>query len=135
MSRLVAIAAAASLALGAARAESPDRPVAFVGAEVLPISGPAIPAGTVVVAKGVIVALGPAATTPVPPDAERIDCVGTVIMPGLVDTHSHVGGGYGGDASGPIQPDVRILDSINVRDSGFRKCRAGGLTTLNVMPG
>jgi imidazolonepropionase-like amidohydrolase len=46
-----------------------------------------------------------------------------------------VGGGFGGDASGPIQPDVRILDSINVRDSGFRKCRAGGLTTLNIMPG
>ena len=56
-------------------------------------------------------------------------------MPGLVDTHSHVGGGWGGDGSGPIQPDVRILDSINVRDSGFRKCRAGGLTTLNIMPG
>jgi imidazolonepropionase-like amidohydrolase len=34
-----------------------------------------------------------------------------------------------------MQPDVRILDSINVRDAGFRKCRAGGLTTLNIMPG
>jgi imidazolonepropionase-like amidohydrolase len=56
-------------------------------------------------------------------------------MPGLVDTHSHVGGGQGGDASGPVQPDVRILDSINVRDAGFRKCLAGGLTTLNIMPG
>jgi imidazolonepropionase-like amidohydrolase len=34
-----------------------------------------------------------------------------------------------------MQPDVRIVDSINVRDAGFRKARAGGLTTLNIMPG
>lgn len=112
-----------------------ERPVAFIGAEVIPIAGPAIPAGAVVVQEGRILAVGPAATTPIPPAAERIDVTGKVIMPGLVDTHSHVGGGRGGDSSGPVQPDVRILDSINVRDAGFRKCRAGGLTTLNIMPG
>ena len=116
-------------------AAAADRPIAFVGADVIPISAPPLSPGTVVVAGGKIVAVGPVATTPVPADAERIDASGRVIMPGLVDTHSHVGGGWGGDASGPIQPDVRILDSINVRDAGFRKCRAGGLTTLNIMPG
>lgn len=109
--------------------------MAFVGGRVLPITGPAIEQGTVVMAAGKIVAVGPVAATAVPPDAERIDATGKVIMPGLVDTHSHVGGGWGGDASSPIQPDVRILDSINVRDAGFRKCQAGGLTTLNIMPG
>ena len=127
------VAVACLLVPTAARGQ--EKPVAFVGAEVLPIAGPPIPAGTVVVAGGKITAVGPAATTPVPAGAERIDSAGKVIMPGLVDTHSHVGGGWGGDASGPIQPDVRILDSINVRDAGFRKCVAGGLTTLNVMPG
>jgi imidazolonepropionase-like amidohydrolase len=124
-----------ALLLLAASARGQERPIAFVGAELLPISGPAIPVGVLVAAGGRIVAVGPAATTPIPADAERIDCKGRVIMPGLVDTHSHVGGGWGGDASAPVQPDVRILDSINVRDSGFRKCRAGGLTTLNIMPG
>ncbi|MFM7033729.1 MAG: amidohydrolase family protein [Planctomycetia bacterium] len=116
-------------------APAQERPVAFVGAEVIPISGPAIPSGAVVMEGGRIVAVGPAATTAIPPTAERIDVTGKVIMPGLVDTHSHVGGGRGGDGSGPLQPDVRILDSINVHDAGFRKCRAGGLTTLNIMPG
>jgi imidazolonepropionase-like amidohydrolase len=56
-------------------------------------------------------------------------------MPGIVDTHSHVGGGSGGDGSGPIQPETRILDSINVRDNGLMRARAGGITTVNVMPG
>ena len=111
------------------------KPIAFMGGDVLPISGRPISPGTVIVIGGTIATIGPAASTPVPADAERIDCSGKVIMPGLVDTHSHVGGGWGGDASGPMQPDVRILDSINVRDTGFRKARAGGLTTLNIMPG
>ena len=130
-----AIAIVACLALAGGRAAGQERPVAFVGAEVLPVSGPPIAGGVVVVASGTIVAVGDAASVTVPPGTDIVDCAGKVIIPGLVDTHSHVGGGWGGDASGPIQPDVRILDSVNVRDSGFRKCRAGGLTTLNVMPG
>jgi imidazolonepropionase-like amidohydrolase len=109
--------------------------LAFIGATVLPVSSAEIVAGTVIVKGGRIVAVGPAATTPVPDDAERIDVTGKVIIPGLVDTHSHIGGGSGGDSSAPVQPDVRILDSINPRDPGFRKARAGGLTTLNIMPG
>ena len=129
------LVAVACVAWAARHGLAQDTPVAFVGAEVLPVAAPPIPGGTVVVGGGKILAVGPAASTPVPAGAERIDCAGKVIMPGLVDTHSHVGGGWGGDASGPIQPDVRVLDSINVRDAGFRKCVAGGLTTLNIMPG
>ena len=45
-------------------------------------------------------------------------------MPGLVDTHSHIAGPAGGDASAPIQPDVRVLDSVNVR-STRHQARAG----------
>jgi imidazolonepropionase-like amidohydrolase len=135
MPRFSLLAAVFCLALPVGSGFAQDKPLAFIGAEVLPIAGPPIPAGTVVVAGGKIMAVGPCVSTPVPADAERIDCAGKVIMPGLVDTHSHIGGGWGGDASGPIQPDVRVLDSINVRDAGFRKAVAGGLTTLNIMPG
>ncbi|RIK69178.1 MAG: amidohydrolase [Planctomycetota bacterium] len=110
-------------------------PHAFVGARIVPIGAPEIENGVLIVRSGTIEAVGPAASTTVPADARRIDVAGMVIMPGLVDTHSHIGGGWGADSSDPIQPDVRVLDSINVRDSGFQKAQAGGLTTLNVMPG
>lgn len=110
-------------------------PHAFVGARIVPIGAPEIENGVLIVRSGTIEAVGPAASTTVPADARRIDVAGKVIMPGLVDTHSHIGGGWGADSSDPIQPDVRVLDSINVRDSGFQKAQAGGLTTLNVMPG
>src|SRR5690606_17541304 len=71
----------------------------------------------------------------IPADAERRDMSGRVIMPGLIDTHSHIGQAAGGDNSAPIQPDVRVLDAINVRHAGIAKARAGGITTANVMPG
>jgi imidazolonepropionase-like amidohydrolase len=112
-----------------------ETPVAFTGGRVIPITGPEIPDGTLVVQKGKIVAVGPAASTRIPPDARREDVSGKVLMPGLVDSHSHIGGPEGGDSSAPIQPDVRILDSVNPRSSTIQKAQAGGITTANVMPG
>ncbi|HVK05071.1 MAG TPA: amidohydrolase family protein, partial [Armatimonadaceae bacterium] len=108
---------------------------AYVGARILPIAGPEIPDGVLIVRDGKIVAVGPRASTPVPDGAQVRDVAGKVLMPGLVDTHSHVGGGSGGDASGALQPEARILDALNVRDSGLQRAQAGGITTVNVMPG
>jgi imidazolonepropionase-like amidohydrolase len=112
-----------------------DKPHVFVGARVIPIAGPEIPNGVVVIESGKIVAVGPEGTTKVPSGAIRHDLSGKVLMPGLVDTHSHIGDVAGADASAPIQPDVRVIDSINVRASDFQKAQAGGLTTVNIMPG
>lgn len=122
------------LCFGAA-GRAQDKPQAFVGAQIIPISGPPIPNGVLVVHRGKIIAVGPASQVVIPSDAERHDVTGKVIMPGLVDTHSHIGGGAGGDASAPMQPDVRILDSINVRDTSLKRAQAGGITTVNIMPG
>ncbi len=84
---------------------------------------------------GWIKAVGDARTVRLSADVEMIDLAGKTIMPGLVDSHSHVGGGSGADGSGPIQPDVRILDGINARASSLQRAQAGGITTVNVMPG
>jgi imidazolonepropionase-like amidohydrolase len=115
-----------------------DRPKAFVGAALIPIEGEEIENGTLVIEKGKIVAIGQADEVQIPDGAERVDVTGKVIMPGLICTHSHIGGSGslgGADGSGPIQPGVRIYDSLNVHDSGFKRAVAGGLTTLNIMPG
>ena len=112
-----------------------DRPLAFVGARIIPVDGEEIPVGTLVVEQSKISLVGPTDQIEIPESAKQIDVAGRVIMPGLVCTHSHVGGVGAADGSGPIQPGVRVYDSINVRDSGFRRAIAGGLTTLNIMPG
>jgi imidazolonepropionase-like amidohydrolase len=123
------------LAAMAAPAAAQQRPVAFRGAHIIPIAGAPIEDGVLVVSNGRITAVGAAGAVQVPANAVVHDVSGKVIMPGLVDTHSHIGGGDGGDRSGPIHGDVRILDAINARDDGIRKARAGGITTANIMPG
>jgi len=109
--------------------------LAFVGAHIIPIEGEEIASGVLVIEDGVISAVGPAGGVEIPRGAEVVDATGKVIMPGLVDTHSHIGGARAADSSGPIQPGVRILDAVNIFDAGYRRAVAGGLTTLNVMPG
>jgi imidazolonepropionase-like amidohydrolase len=131
----VALLALCLAAAAAAPAAGQQTPQVFRGATILPIAGAPIENGTLVVQDGRIVAVGAAGAVAVPAGAEIHDVTGKVIMPGLVDTHSHIGGGDGGDRTGPIHGDVRILDSLNPRDDGIRRARAGGLTTANVMPG
>src|SRR5262245_15358937 len=116
--------ALAALLLSASVAHAQDRPQAYTGAQIIPISGAPIANGVLVVHKGKVVAVGAMGSTRIPDDAERHDVTGKVIMPGLVDTHSHIGGGSGADASAPLQPDVRILDAVNPRDVGIQKAQA-----------
>ena len=111
------------------------RAQAFVGATIIPIVGQPIADGVLIVQNGKIVAVGARGAVQIPNDAETFDVTGKTIMPGLVDTHSHIGEVAGADGSSPIQPDVRVLDSINVLDNSIQRAQAGGITTVNVMPG
>jgi imidazolonepropionase-like amidohydrolase len=119
----------------AAALPAQDRPLALTGMRLLPIDAPELERGTLVVHRGKIVAAGVAGQVAIPPDAEVRDLAGKVVMPGLVCSHSHVGAVSGGDGSGALQPDVRALDSLNVRDPGIQKAQAGGITTINCMSG
>jgi len=108
---------------------------AFVGARVLPVVGEPIDDAVLLIHGQHIETLGPRSEVEVPVGATLIDAQGRWIVPGLVDTHSHIGGPGAADSSSPIQPGVRVLDSLDARDPGYRRALAGGLTTLNVMPG
>ena len=121
--------------LNSAMALADSTSTAFQHCRLIPIDGPVIEDGTLIIRGSKIEAIGNSDEIPIPDDAKQIDARGKVIMPGLVCTHSHIGGPAAGDRSGPIQPGVRVLDSLNILDSGFRRALAGGLTTLNIMPG
>ena len=115
-----------------------DRPAvvrAFTGATLIPVSGPPVADGVMVVRDGRIESIGPRAAVVVPVGAEVVDCTGKVIIPGLICTHSHIGAPSGGDASAPMQPEARVLDAIDIRDPSVARARAGGVTTVNIMPG
>lgn len=123
------------LMIFAANSGAQTKPQAFVGARLIPIVGQPIADGVLIVQNGKITAIGARGAVKIPADADQIDQAGKTIMPGLVDTHSHVGSGAGADGSAPVQPEVRLLDSIDVHDNGVQRAQAGGITTVNVMPG
>jgi imidazolonepropionase-like amidohydrolase len=135
MFRTVSLALTAALLVGTGAAAQEAPVTVYTGARLIPVSGPEIERGTLVVQDGKIVAAGSVADVSVPEGATVVDVSGKVLMPGLVDTHSHVGEPWAADRSGPLQPGVSVLDSINVRDSGFQRAQAGGVTTANLMSG
>ncbi|MHC4821077.1 MAG: amidohydrolase [Planctomycetota bacterium] len=100
--------------------------------------------GVVVVRDGKITAVGERADVEVPGNIPVFDAGGRTLLPGIIDTHSHMGvyswpGGDahadGNEATDPITPEVRALDSVNAEDPAFALARAGGVTTVMVLPG
>jgi len=107
------MAALVLCAASAARAEEP-RYFAIRNAHIVPVSGPEIKRGTVVIAKGLIVAIGEKVTIPL--EAWVIEGRGLTVYPGFIDALSDLGlgggapvgpgGGGGGPGRGPAQPQV-----------------------------
>jgi imidazolonepropionase-like amidohydrolase len=115
--------------------------VVYKGARIHTASGPVIEKGVLIVLKGKILDVGDEAKVKIPAGAQVHDMAGKVIIPGLVDTHSHIGlfarigGADGNEMTGPVQPGLRALDAINPQDPGIQMALAGGVTTANIMPG
>ena len=115
---------------------SQTQPTVFINAKIYSISGETFENGYLLTRNGKIIEVGSMEDSPAgKEDIIVCDVKGKVIMPGLVDTHSHIGEGDGGDRSSTTHPDVRILDAVDPMSDTFKKAIAGGITTVNVMPG
>ncbi len=83
-----------ALALGAAPVQGSEPPVLLVAGGLvvtMDAAGTVIPAGAVAVRHGTIVAVGTAAELAARfPDARLLDAAGRIVMPGLVNAHTHV---------------------------------------------
>jgi imidazolonepropionase-like amidohydrolase len=117
--------------------------IAITHGYVVPIEGPPIPGGTVLVVDGKIAAVGGPDLEP-PPGVSSVDATGKWVLPGLIDAHTHLGAreegeGWAGhdtnELTGPVQAHVRVLDAINPTDEGFRDAIVGGVLAAGVTPG
>ena len=61
--------------------------------------------------------------------------VRTFLCDEVVDANSHVGAIDLDSAKGPILPWLRSIDGLNTHDEGFQLAMAGGVTTVQVLPG
>jgi imidazolonepropionase-like amidohydrolase len=120
----------------------PSRPTLIQHATILTAAGPAIHNGSLLMRGGKIVAIGNALEPPA--DAVVIDASGKYVTPGLIDIHSHMGdypapGGEaladGNEATDPTTPFVWAEHSVWPQDAQFPRALAGGVTTIQVLPG
>jgi imidazolonepropionase-like amidohydrolase len=137
------IAVAAALVTLSTSLPAQERAVAIRGGTVLPISGPAIPNGTVVIRGGKVVAVG--ANVPVPAGAEVVDATGKYVMPGVVDASSYIGLGDNdlNEPTDPMTPQNRVWEAYNpfgTFGSGQaaplrnKEALSGGVTTQYIAP-
>ena len=135
---------ASLLSLAPAQSAHDESVLVVQGARILPITSPPIVKGVLVIQGGKIIAIGEQGKIQIPAGAKIQDASGKVIMPGIVDSHSHIGiignpavsdSQDANESSGPIQPALRAFDAIDPADPNIRLATAGGITTANIMPG
>jgi imidazolonepropionase-like amidohydrolase len=117
-------------------------PFAIRNATLLTAAGPVVKSGTILVRDGRIAAVGTAID--VPAGTTVIDGTGKFVTPGIIDDHSHLGvyaapGGQaesdGNEATKPNTAEVWAEHSIWPQDPQFPRVLAGGVTTIQVLPG
>ena len=124
--------------------KSNPQSVAVVGATVLIGNGARLTPGTLVIEQGRISAVGPAAEVPVPNGARVIEAADRYVTPGLIDTHSHIGvyavpevesHADGNEMTDPTTPYVFAEHAFWPHDPAIDEALAGGVTTIQVLPG
>lgn len=117
-------------------------PVLITGATVLTGDGQRLEQTDVLLRNGKIEAIGSALTAP--ENAQRVDGAGKWLTPGLIDVHSHLGvypspgmraHSDGNEMTSPVTSHVWAEHSVWPQDPGFSAALAGGITTLQILPG
>jgi imidazolonepropionase-like amidohydrolase len=121
-----------------------SRPTVIRNVTILTAAGPTIRNGAVLLSGGKITEVGANVTAPA--DAVVIDGTGKYVTPGIIDTHSHIGAGAApadpgaqtddvNEATNPVTAHVWVEHSVWPQDPQFPRSLAGGVTTLQVLPG
>ena len=117
-------------------------PVLIQHATVLTGTGTRLDNADVLLRDGKIVAVG--ANLDAPADALRVDGSGKWVTPGVIDIHSHLcvypspgasAHSDGNEATSPVTAQVWAEHSIWPQDPGFHAALAGGVTSLQILPG
>jgi imidazolonepropionase-like amidohydrolase len=123
---------------------APKGVVAITHATLLLGTGARIEDGTIVLEGDRIAAVGKAAAVAVPKGATVVDGRGRFVTPGIIDTHSHMGvyaaphvnaTADGNEMTDPTTPYVFSEHAFWPQDPAIRHAVAGGVTTIQVLPG
>ena len=112
-------------------------------AKIYPISGEMIEKGDILIDAGKIVAVGENLKADANADAKVLDANGLTALPGLIDTHTHIGGFDPiseeamdlNEVTDPATPQVEALYAIDISDKNFQLAHKSGITTVCIAPG
>lgn len=107
--------------------------VLLKNAYVITVSSEDMPNTSVLVEGGKIVQISPNAVAG--PGTTTIDLTGYVLMPGVIDPHSHISLDSVNEWSQSVTPEVRCADVIRSYDLSAYRALAGGCTTIHAMHG
>jgi imidazolonepropionase-like amidohydrolase len=120
----------------------PNASVLITNATILDGEGAMIENGSLLLEGGKVSAIGQ--DLKAPEGATVIDAAGRWVTPGIIDNHSHLGA-YpspsvsahqdGNEASAPVTAEVWVEHSVWPQDPGFGRALAGGVTSLQILPG
>lgn len=71
----------------------------------------------------------------VPDGIETVDATGKYVMPGIIDSHSHIAAVDINEATNPVTAEVWMGNSINPNDINIYWALAGGVTTIQLLHG
>ena len=110
-----------------------DKPLLLKNGNIITVSGGTIEGGDVLVQAGKIVRVGKDLSAP---GVETIDLKGQWVMPGIIDSHSHIAvEGDVNEMGDLITSEVDVRDVINPRDMMIFYALTGGVTTVHTMHG
>jgi imidazolonepropionase-like amidohydrolase len=109
-----------------------DAVTVIQNATILTVTNGTIEGGSILIRDGVIAEIG--TDVDVPRGAHVIDAAGQYVMPGIVDAHTHIAGGYN-EGSVNVSAMTSVHDVINPDDIGIYRALAGGVTSVNVLHG
>lgn len=107
--------------------------IALKGGTILTITNGTIEDGTIVIQNGKITAMGK--DIGIPSGIPVIDVTGKFIMPGIIDSHSHIALADVNEATDPITPQIWMWEALEPGSDSIRKTLAGGVTTVKTMHG
>ncbi|HZE99186.1 MAG TPA: hypothetical protein VE981_19435, partial [Planctomycetota bacterium] len=110
-------------------------PVVLKGGRVVPVSGPEIESGSVLIVDGRIRAVG--ATVDAPAGTKVIEISkNSWILPGFIDAHSHLGSSFDiEEPTEPFTPEARAVEAFTSRHPDVRAAMASGVTCVALSPG
>ncbi|MEE8604665.1 MAG: amidohydrolase family protein [Candidatus Aminicenantaceae bacterium] len=107
--------------------------IALKGGTILTITNGTIENGTIVIQGGKITAIGK--NVNIPAGIRVIDVTGKFIMPGVIDSHSHIALTDVNEATDPVTPQIWMWEALDPGSDSIRKTLAGGVTTVKTMHG